>query len=263
MTGPSARSLPHLQSSTTGPAGAPWVTFVPGIGNDASFWQRQATELAATHRVLRFEPWGCGGSEAPPEDLRIEDVAAGIVQLWDELGIESSSVVGLGFGGSTSLVLGLDHPGRVERIAAFCCRPRQPEGRRDFWRDRQAYAQENGLAELAEVTVDRWLSEDFRADHPEVAAALKEGFRRSSVEGYVGYVGAFVEMDFEDRLADLSVPTMLVAAENDHGGGPVEAMAAMADRMDGTELRIVTGSGHICNHEAPDQVLDLLAGFLA
>jgi len=254
--------LPHLQSYVAGPEGAPWVTFVPGIGNDATFWARQAEELSATHRVLRFEPWGCGESEAPPPDLRIEGVAAGIVQLWDELGIERSSMVGLGFGGSTTLVLGLEHPDRVERIVACCCRPRQPEGRRDFWRDRQAYARDHGLNELAGATVDRWLSAEFRAAHPEVAEALMAGFRHSSVEGYVAYVGAFIEMDFEDRLPALAVPTLLVAAEHDHGGGPVDAMTAMADRLDHADLRVVTDSGHICNHEAPEQIRGLLAEFL-
>lgn len=257
-----APELPGLQSYVAGLEGAPWVTFVPGIGNDASFWQRQADELAATHRVLRFEPWGCGESEEAPTDLRIEGVADGIVQLWNSLGIERSSVVGLGFGGSSALVLGLEHPDRVERIVACCCRPKQPEGRRQFWRDRQAFAHENGLAELADITVDRWLSDGFRVAHPEVAAALKTGFTRSSVEGYVAYVGAFIEMNFEDRLPELTVPTLLVAAENDHGGGPVESMQAMAERLDSAQLRIVTDSGHICNHEAPDQVALLLAEFL-
>lgn len=256
-------SYPALESYVAGPEGAPWVTFVPGIGNDASFWQRQAEELAATHRVLRFEPWGCGRSGEPPADLRIEDVAAGIVQLWDELGIERSSLVGLGFGGSGTLAIGLDHPERVDRIVACACRPRQPEGRRDFWRERQAVAREQGLDHLAEMTVDRWLAEDFRATHPQVAEALKAGFRRSSTAGYVAYVGAFIEMDLTDRLPDLAVPTLLVAAENDHGGGPVEAMTAMAERLPTAELRVVTGSGHIMNHEAPEQVAALLQEFLA
>lgn len=92
--------------------------------------------------------------------------------------------------------------------------------------------------------------------------APEASFRHSSAEGYIAYVGAFIEMDVEDRLADLAVPTLLVAAENDHGGGPVDAMTAMAGGMDTAELGVVTGSGHIMNHEAPDQVGTLLAEFL-
>lgn len=42
-----------------------------------------------------------------------------------------------------------------------------------------------------------------------MADALKAGFTRSSVEGYIAYVGAFIEMDFEDRLPELAVPTLL------------------------------------------------------
>lgn len=253
---------PRLEAYVAGPDGAPWVTFVPGIGNDAMFWERQAGELSATHRVLRFEPWGCGASEAPPADLRIEGVAEGIVALWDALAIERSSVVGLGFGGSTALTLALDHPDRVEKVVACCCRARQPDDRRDFWRDRQAIARRDGLEGLGEVTVERWLGDDFRAAHPEVEQRLTAGFRRSSVDGYVAYVGAFVAMDLTARLASLSTPTLLVAAEHDHGGGPVASMRQLAAALPTAQLRVVAGSGHIVNHEAPDEVAALLAAFL-
>ena len=80
--------LSNLACVSSGEDGAPWVTFVPGIGNDAEFWRRQADELADQFRTLRFEPWGCGGSQAPPQDCTIDDVVDGIVELWNRVGIE-------------------------------------------------------------------------------------------------------------------------------------------------------------------------------
>lgn len=239
------------------------MTFVPGIGNDASFWAAQAEALADRFRVVRFEPYGCGASPAPPAELRIEDLADDLVALWDSLGIETSSVVGLGFGGSTALVTGLRHPARVDKVVACCCRPRQPENRRDFWRERQAYARTHGLQDLTTQTVDRWLSADFRRDHPGVDAALRVAMLRNSVEGYVAYVGAFIEMDFAEDLPGLKPDTLLIAAEHDHGGGPVPAMQAMAERTPAARLTIVQGSGHIVNHEQPGEVTRLLREFLA
>jgi len=47
------------------------------------------------------------------------------------------------------------------------------------------------------------------------------------------------------------VPTLLVADEHDHGGGPVPAMQAMAAQCPAATLRVIAGVGHICNHEAP------------
>ena len=253
---------PPLHHQSAGKADAPWITFIPGIGNDISFWAGQAVALASDYRVLSFDPWGHGDSPAPPSPCGFADVLAGIQTLWDRLGIERTAVVGLGFGGSVALALALQSPGRVERVMACCCRPRQPDDRRVFWRQRREAAALQGMAALADVTVDRWLAADFRARHPEVGARLRTMMKRTTLAGYQAHVDAFVEMDFTDRLGDIAVPTLLVAAEHDHGGGPVEDMREMASRIPGARPEIVAGCGHIVNHEAPDSVTALLRDFL-
>ncbi|WP_026354962.1 alpha/beta fold hydrolase [Massilia niastensis] len=254
-------TLPSLSYKVSGLARAPWLTFIPGIGNDASFWDAQAAALGERFRILQFDPWGHAASPAPPPGCRFEDVVRGVVQLWDALGIGRSAVAGLGFGGSVALALGLGHPDRVEQVVACCCRPRQPDDRRDFWRARRAAAG-LGMAPLVEATVDRWLGADFRAAHPEVDARLRAMMRRTTLAGYQAALDAFIDMDFEDALEKIEVPVLLVAAEHDHGGGPVQAMRAMAQRIPGARLAIVPDSGHICNHEAPEALNAILAGFL-
>jgi 3-oxoadipate enol-lactonase len=252
--------LPLLAPIVGGSTPQPWVTFVPGIGNDVHFWQRQAETLERTHRTLRFDPWGCGESEAPPDHFTIDDVADGIVELWDRMGIERSSVVGLGFGGSVSINVALRHPARVERVAACCCRVRQPKDRRDFWRRRQQ-ASGHAFSEIADQTVARWLGA-FGTEHPEIATTLREGFLRNSVDGYRGYLEAFIGMDLRHRLHELTIPVLLVAAENDHGGGPVEAMRRLASEIASSRLAFVPGSGHILTHESPTELSRILSGFL-
>lgn len=87
-------------------------------------------------------------------------------------------------------------------------------------------------------------------------------FKRMSAPGYQAYVGAFIEMDFTARLPDMQVPTMLVAAENDHGGGPPDDMRAMAAAIPGARFELIKGAGHIVNYEAPDALAALIAEFL-
>jgi 3-oxoadipate enol-lactonase len=256
------RSLPQLSSKIHGPADAPVVAFVPGIGNDSEFWADQAARLAGRYRTLRFDPWGSGDSPPPPEDCRFADVVDGVIQLLDAHGIEHAALMGLGFGGSVALAAALDHPDRISKVIACCCRPRQPDDRRDFWRDRQAKAAEIGIDRLADITVDRWLSEAFRTARPDVDAELRRMFKRMSVESYQAYVGAFIDMDFTARLGEVQVPTMLVAAENDHGGGPPEDMGAMAAAIPGARFEVIKGAGHIVNYEAPDALAGCVGDFL-
>ncbi|MDD2610218.1 MAG: alpha/beta fold hydrolase [Giesbergeria sp.] len=255
------KMLPPLHHQTAGPADAPWITFIPGIGNDATFWQAQAQALTDEFRTLTFDPWGHAHSPQPPQDCGFQEVLDGIFALWDNLGIARSSVVGLGFGGSVGMALALAQPQRIDKVVACCCRPRQPDERRDFWRIRRELARTQGMEELVTATVDRWLSAEFRSAHPEVDTRLRAMMQRTSVEGYRSYVAAFIEMDFEARLEQLQVPTLLIAAEHDHGGGPVPDMQAMAARIPGAVLEVVKNSGHIVNHEQPDVVTAVLRSF--
>ncbi len=256
-------ALPLFAHDVAGPAGAEWITFLPGIGNDRGFWAAQAEALGGAFRTLRFDPWGHGDSPAPPADCHFADTLEGIVALWDRLGIARSHLVGLGFGGSSALALALAHPERVTSVTACCCRPRQPDDRRDFWRDRHARAAAIGMDRMADMTVDRWLAEDFRDAHPAIAAALRLAMKRTTLAGYQAYVAAFIEMDFTDRLGAIACPVQLIAAEHDHGGGPVAAMREMAAAIPGARLSVIAGSGHICVAEAPDELQRIIAGFLS
>jgi 3-oxoadipate enol-lactonase len=257
-----APGLPLFAYEVQGAEGAPWITFVPGIGNDRSFWSLQAEALSNSFRVLRFDPWGHGDSPEPPRPCRFEDIVAGVTALWDHLGIARSHVAGLGFGGSVALALALDHPARVDRVVACCCRPRQPEDRRAFWLERQTGAAEIGIVAITKLTVDRWLSEDFRTANPRIDAALRAAMNRTTLAGYQAYTGAFAEMDFADRLGTIDRPVQLIAAEHDHGGGPVPAMEAMAAAIPDASLQVIRGCGHICVAEAPDAVSAIIRTFL-
>ena len=260
---PAIGGLPLFAHETRGPSGAPWVTFVPGIGNDRTFWQGQAAQLAQDFQVLLLDPWGHGDSPPPPAACTFADIAMGILALWDHLAIEQSALVGLGFGGSLALYLAATSPRRVSRVAALCCRPRQPDDRRAFWRDRSTKAAELGIPAITQITVDRWLNEGFRTSHPEIDSALREAMNRTSLAGYRAYADAFAEMDFTAHLGGITCPVRLVAAEHDHGGGPAQAMADLAGQIAGAELTVIPGSGHICVAEAPQVVAEILSEFLA
>lgn len=63
-----------------------------------------------------------------------------------------SSVVGLGFGGSVSLSLGVTHPQRIEKLWPAAADHANLDDRHDFWRDRCTKAQANGLNKLGDIT---------------------------------------------------------------------------------------------------------------
>ncbi|HEX6737049.1 MAG TPA: alpha/beta fold hydrolase, partial [Vicinamibacteria bacterium] len=83
----------------------PTVLFLHAFPMGLAMWEDQALALQATHRVVRFDARGFGGS--PPGDglLSMERIADDAVALLDHLGLSRAIVVGLSMGGYAALAL--------------------------------------------------------------------------------------------------------------------------------------------------------------
>ena len=62
-------------------------------------------------------------------------------------------------------------------------------------------------------------------------------------------------------LALITVPTLLIAGENDPNASP-DVMRKMGERILGSRLHVMEGIGHLMNLEAPDDFDQLLIEFL-
>jgi len=55
-----------------------------------------------------------------------------------------------------------------------------------------------------------------------------------------------IEYDIRDRLSELDVPTLFLAANEDHLVPSVTQARFMAERVPGSVLRVLAGHGHNC-----------------
>lgn len=245
------------------PADAPWVSFLPGIANDATFWAAQAAAVEQGYRTLRFDPRGHGDSESTPGDYSFDLTIADLLGLWDALGIASSHVVGLGYGGSMGIGLALQQPQRVRSLLAVACRAVMSEDFRAAWIERSARVRRDGVASFAAPTVARWFSDEFKAANPQVLQRVQAMVERTSTDGYCGYANAFIGLDYVAQLPQLQVPVTFVSGGKDFGGGHPDIMAAMTAAVPGATQVIIPGVGHICNLEAPLAFNEVLRVHLA
>ena len=81
-----------------GPAGAPCITCLHALATDLHLWDDQAPALTQSHRVLRLDMRGHGGSSVGDTSYSIDELALDVVAVWDSLGIERSTVLGLSIG---------------------------------------------------------------------------------------------------------------------------------------------------------------------
>jgi 3-oxoadipate enol-lactonase len=253
--------LPEVSYRVEGKSG-PWVTFVTGIANDYSMWDRQAPALSGTYRVLRYDLRGQGGTPLGKGTMTIDLLVTDLVLLWDSLGIARSHLVGLGLGGAIAQAMAVRLAMRVDRLVPCCCRAQMVPEFAALWQQLIATVKSQGIEAIVEPTVARWFPEPFRAANPATMDAVRGMIRRTSVQGYLGCAGAFLGLALEERLPLIRSPTLYLSGADDHRGGPSELMAGLAARVPGARHEAIPDAAHIANVQNPDAFNRLVADFL-
>ena len=242
--------------------GERWVTFVTGIANDLSMWDGQVPVLEQRFRVLRYDLRGHGGTPPSGSEYSIDMLVRDLRSLLDELGIEKTSVVGLGLGGAIAQAFAIQHPERVDRLMPCCCRARMVPDFAKLWYGLRETVQKNGLETIVEPTVQRWFSEDFKAAHPEVLEKVRRMIRGTTLQGYMGVTEAFLHLDVEQDLGKISAPALYVSGAEDKLGGPPELMQGLAAKVKRARHVSVPNAAHIANIQNPEGFNRVLGEFL-
>lgn len=241
----------RVRYAVDGGGDAPWVTLVTGIANDLTLWRAQAEALSRHYRVLRYDLRGQGGSEATSAPYSIALLGADLVGLWNALDIAQSDLVGMGLGGAISLGVAIDHPTRVARLAACCCRARMEPEFAAMWHKLAESVRQGGIEPIVEPTVQRWFSEEFKAANPATLEVVRSMVRGTTRDGYLGLVAAFLGLDLEHRLHLIQARTLFLGGAEDRVGGPEELMRRLAGKVAGAKYAAVPGAAHIANLQNP------------
>ncbi len=251
----------RLRAYVDGAEGKPWLTCLHSLATSSALWEPQIEALTTTHRILRLDMRGHGGSEAGTAPYRFDDLVADVAAAWNQLGIARSSVLGLSIGGMVGLGLALAVPGRVERLAAADCRADAPPFFRDLWTTRQRLVSDGGLAAVADVTIATWLTAATRTADLALVDRVRAMILATSTEGYLGATSALQALAYKADLGKITPPTLLVVGAQD-GPHPAE-MRAMATMIPGAQFAEIPDAAHLSNMEQPAAFNAAVTSFLA
>jgi pimeloyl-ACP methyl ester carboxylesterase len=105
------------------------------------------------------------------------------------------------------------------------------------------------------TTGDRGLRRWIHAEHDRYFSTFAD--RRTLLEAFHASVGH----DVGEFAADVTAPTLLVAAERDDIAPPA-AQRALVGRFPDARLVMVPGTGHLAHYETPDAVAAAMSAFL-
>lgn len=247
-----------LHYRLSGPMAAPALVFVNSLGTDARIWDAVIGQFNNRFRCLSYDKRGHGLSDAPGGEYRLDDHLDDLLGLLDHAGIEHAVVVGVSIGGLIAQGLALRAPERVAGLVLCCTAPRM--GDAAMWRTRMEAAQATGLEPMADLTMERWFSPDFRANCVEELAGWRNLFLQTDAAGYAATCATLRDTDVSDAIGAIATPTLVVAGDQDLAA-PV-ALVRNCLAIPGARLEVLEGVGHIPSIEQPERLAGLIDLFL-
>ena len=81
-----------------------------------------------------------------------------------------------------------------------------------------------------------------------------------SDKSYRVAINSLIDFDLKDKLSSISIPTLLIAGENDNQA-PAKMMQRMSENIKNSQLVIIKDCGHLINIEKPDDFNDVIKEF--
>ena len=258
MEGEVRRGDATISYDVDGDPRAPAILLINSIGSTREMWARQMPGLMTPYRVIRYDARGHGMSSVPAGPYTLEQLGQDALAVLDDVGVETAHVCGISLGGLTAQWLGLNAPIRVRSLVLANTAARI--GTIESWSERIQLVREKGMTAVAEMAMPRWFSPPFHVRDPETVHAFRAMVQGCPVDGYLGCCAALRDADLRDRVAGITLPTLLVASTADTATPP-EGLHFVQQQIQGSRL-LTLDSGHLSNVECAEEftagVLDFL-----
>ena len=243
-----------------GTPGLPPLVLSNSLGSDHSLWDSQVESFSTVRSVWRYDTRGHGGSDVPDGEYSIDRLGKDLLAIIDATGAPQVDICGVSIGGVTALWTALHAPHRVRRVVL--ANTAAKIGDESMWSARMATARTEGMTGLADATMMRWFTPEFRAAHPEVVDRFRAVIARTNGHGYSGCCAALRDADLRALAPQVACPTLVVTGLHDPATPPDQgrwlAQQIPAARL--TEFK----SAHLSNVECADEfnaaVLDFTIG---
>ena len=246
----------------------PALVLVHGFSASIGWWDRLAPALAKTHRVIRVDLLGHGGSAAPDSGYSMPQQARAVARVLRRLRVRRVTAIGHSMGGNVVTSLAEQYPRLVERVAIVDSAPSTEE----------RYASDLGPMAKAYLTpLVGQLLHRVRND-----SAIRNGLDRGFAPGY-DYPDRFLddvrrlpypvfkrsrdkgdefrdERTLPERLRRLRKPLLVIWGDRDRIAPPAGLDAYR--RVPGARTVTIPGSGHTPIWERPRRTLLAVRRFL-
>ena len=249
----------------------PVLLFAHGFGCDQGMWRRILPRFVDEYRVILFDHVGSGGSDLDAYDAAkyssIDGYADDILEICEALDLHDVTLVAHSVSSMMALTAAARAPERLARLVLVAPSP--------AYIDDPATGYEGGFSagdieELLSSLDSNYLAWSAvmapvvmgNADTPDLGEELEESFCRMSPVVARGFARVTFLTDVRAILDRVSVPSLILQCADDVLA-PVSAGRFLHEALPGSELVLMTATGHCPHVSAPTETADAITAFLA
>ena len=235
------------------------VLLIHGLGGTGNVWGGCVLSLSRHFRTLCPDLIGSG--RTPLEGtVTTSSLVQSLLAFMDELDLERVHLVGHSYGSVVVQHLAVSDPARVRSLSLIGpIQAPAPAGKKAV-AERAAKARAEGMAGIANATVQVGTSALTKANRPEVAAFVRELVMRQDPQGYAATCDAIASTE-PAKLEAISCPTLVITGDEDATSPPPLAKE-LADKIPDVRFHVITGCGHWTPLEHTRSVSEHLFNFL-
>ena len=244
------------------PDGLPAVVLLHGLGANGESWQLQIPPLIDDgYRVIVPDMRGFGRSTCPGGNNNPQIMAQDIINLLEQIGVETYHLIGISLGGTVALQVTLSRPAMIKSLVltnTFAkLRPRKLS-LWIFYGIRLLLVHLIGIETQAGFVAKRLFP---NPDQEVLRETFKEQVSQSNPKGYRATMRSLAQFDVSDKVGALHVPTLVVTGERDTVVPP-ESQVELADLIPGSQQIFIQNAGHAVTIEKPKEYNQVLLDFL-
>jgi len=232
---------------------------------DRRQYRAQIDALKERYRVLAYDHRGHGESDKPGHGYSMETIYRDGEAFIEATNAAPCHWVGLSTGGFVGMRLAFRRPELLKSLVLMdTSADVEALVKRAKYEGMFAVLKRAGFAPLMPATMPIMFGPTFLADpHRQDEVALwRERMMANDVEALIGFGrGIFSRESVLDRMAEITVPTLVMVGEHDVAT-PLSRAQQIVDRVPGALLQVVPRAGHLSTIENPEPINEALSSFL-
>ena len=239
----------------------PALFLIHGIGAARDTWRFALPELVKHFTVISYDLRGHGESPMLAKEFALPELVADLEQVRKRTGFKKAHFAGHSLGGMIAPAYAKMYPQHVLSLgllstAAF----RTTEDSQKVLAVVSAM-EKKGVAEVLQTLIDRWYTDDFIKQHPEIVERRMQQVISTDEKVFLNVFKIYATTEMSPWLHEVSAPSLVLTGENDGGCSP-RLNQLIADALPDSRLVVLPEYKHSLLLECGDEVARQLVGFI-